>query len=65
MFPFLSTESLDNTSMKEIKGLDERLAGLQQLMQMVQTLRQSQADMAQVEIYYSTVCDDIKIKGNK
>ena len=33
--------------MKEIKGLDERLAGLQQLLQNVQTLTQSQADMAQ------------------
>lgn len=41
------TESLDNTSMKEIKGLDERLAGLQQLLQFVQSLTQSQADMAQ------------------
>ena len=40
-------ESLDNTNMKEIKGLDERLAGLQQLLQNVQTLTQSQADMAQ------------------
>lgn len=40
-------ESLDNTSMKEIKGLDERLAGLQQLLQFVQSLTQSQADMAQ------------------
>ena len=44
--PFL-TESLDNTNMKEIKGLDERLAGLQQILQNVQTLTQSQADMAQ------------------
>ena len=35
--------------MKEIRGLDERLAGLQQLLQMVQNLRQSQADMAQVD----------------
>ena len=41
------TESLDNTNMKEIKGLDERLAGLQQLLQNVQTLTQSQADMSQ------------------
>lgn len=40
-------ESLDNTNMKEIKGLDERLAGLQQLLHIVQTLTQSQADMAQ------------------
>ena len=33
--------------MKEIKGLDDRLNGLQQLLHVVQTLRQSQADMAQ------------------
>lgn len=40
-------ESLQNTNMKEIKGLDDRLGGLQQLLHVVQTLRQSQADMAQ------------------
>ncbi|KAL9950515.1 hypothetical protein ACROYT_G043024 [Oculina patagonica] len=39
-------ESLDNTNMKEIKGLDERLAGLQQILQNVQTLTQSQDDMS-------------------
>ena len=33
--------------MKEIKGLDERLAGLQQILQNVKTLTQSQADMSQ------------------
>ena len=41
------TESLDKTNMKEIKGLDERLAGLQHILQNVKTLTQSQADMAQ------------------
>ena len=41
------TESLDNTNMKEIKGLDERLAGLQQILYNVQAVMQSQADMAQ------------------
>ena len=46
-FNLFKPESLDNTNMKEIKGLDERLAGLQQLLQNVQTLTQSQADMAQ------------------
>ena len=34
--------------MKEIKGLDERLSGLQQLLEMVQELKQSQAEMAKV-----------------
>ena len=33
--------------MKEIKGLDERLAGLQQILQNVQSFTQSQADMSQ------------------
>lgn len=46
-FPQIKTESLDNTNMKEIKGLDERLAGLQHILQTVQTFRQSQADMSQ------------------
>ena len=41
------TESLDKTNMKEIKGLDERLAGLQNILQNVKALTQSQADMAQ------------------
>ena len=45
--PLIKTESLDNTNMKEIKGLDERLAGLQQILQNMQTLMQSQADMSQ------------------
>lgn len=40
-------ESLDNTNMKEIKGLDERLAGLQHILQNVQNFCQSQADMSQ------------------
>jgi hypothetical protein len=34
--------------MKEIKGLDERLMHLQQFLQKVQELGQSQSDMAQV-----------------
>ena len=41
-------EALNNASMKEIKGLDERLSGLQQLLEMVQELKQSQAEMAKV-----------------
>ena len=41
------TESLDKTNMKEIKGLDERLAGLQNILQNVKALTQSQADMSQ------------------
>lgn len=44
----MCAEALNNASMKEIKGLDERLNGLQQLLEMVQTLKQSQAEMAQV-----------------
>lgn len=46
-FPQIKTESLDNTNMKEIKGLDGRLAGLQHILQNVQTFCQSQADMSQ------------------
>lgn len=40
--------------MKEIKGLDERLAGLQQILQNVKTLTQSQADMSQGFQYNQT-----------
>jgi len=48
--PFSSQvqEALNNSSMKEIKGLDERLLRLQELLQRVQELVQSQAEMAQV-----------------
>ena len=46
-FLLFVTESLNKTNMKEIKGLDERLAGLQQILQNVKTLTQSQADMSQ------------------
>jgi len=49
-----ATESLDKTNMKEIKGLDERLAGLQQILQNVKTLTQSQADMSQGFQYNQT-----------
>ncbi len=44
------SESSDNISMKEIKGLDERLVSLQQRLGLVQQFVQDQADMAQVNI---------------
>ena len=45
LFP---SESSENKSMKEIKGLDERLVSLQQRLAIAQQFVQDQADMAQV-----------------
>ena len=45
--------------MKEIKGLDERLAGLQQILQNVKTLTQSQADMSQGFQYNQSRASDV------
>ena len=41
-------KSLDNKSMKEFKGLDRRLAGLEQLMMQMREIVRHQADLAQV-----------------
>ena len=41
-------KSLDNKSMKEFKGLDRRLAGLEQLMMQMREIVRHQSDMAQV-----------------
>ena len=46
--------SLDNRSMKEFKGLDKRLAGLEQLMIQMKAFSDSQSDMTQVK--HKTVC---------
>ena len=42
------TEFVDNSNMKEIKGLSERLASLEHRVSIVQQLVQDQTDMAQV-----------------
>ena len=59
----LLAEALNNASMKEIKGLDERLNGLQQLLQMVQSLKQSQAEMAQVLFMYRNTPIELRSKS--
>ena len=41
-------ESVNNPSMKEVKGLEDRLYGLEQLMYGAHKLVQEQADMSQV-----------------
>ena len=46
-------DSSDNTSMKEIKGLDERLISLQQRLILAKQFVQDQADMAQVRHLYT------------
>ena len=41
-------EAINNPSMKEVKGLEDRLFGLEQLMYGAHKLVQEQGDMAQV-----------------
>ncbi|KAK3727883.1 hypothetical protein QZH41_010614, partial [Actinostola sp. cb2023] len=52
-------EALNNSSMKEIKGLDERLMRLQELLLRVQELVQSQGEMAQGFIQNQTRAQNI------
>ena len=44
-------DAIDNPSMKEVKGLEDRLYGLEQLMFGAKKIVQEQGDMAQVGIY--------------
>ena len=43
-------ESINNPNMKEVKGLEDRLYGLEQLMFGARRIVQEQADMAQVSV---------------
>ena len=47
-------EAVDNPSMKEVKGLEDRLYGLEQLMYGARRLVQEQGEMAQVNTWKNT-----------
>ena len=49
------TESVNNPSMKEVKGLGDRLFGLEQLLVGAKKYLQEQAEMAQVGLFLLTL----------
>ena len=52
---------VDNPSMKEVKGLEDRLSGLEQLMYGATKIVQEQGDMAKVNLINLTFLDLIEI----
>ena len=49
-------ESTQNVAMKEVRGLEERLYGLEQLLFGARKIEQEQGEMAQVNIAITLLC---------
>jgi hypothetical protein len=55
-------KQVDNPSMKEVKGIEDRLYGLDQILSGARKIVQEQSDLAQVSNMCLTICENVQLK---